>query len=368
MNNVGFAKNILASFLMVTTFTIGCDSQKKDNNSQPSTSPESPTSPTSPTPEAPTPVTTRKMKNLGIFYGWPTAINGVHNIDWDNRVQLASAEIAKYDRMILGETLEDPEHGDHENTKTIIATVHAGGTGTQIFGYICTGTCGGANPSSTVINANIDQWKAMAVDGVFLDEAGFDFNQTQAPDANANTRARLVSALNHAHSLGLKVMVNAWNADDIFVAEASNPAPFNAGDSFLLESYLYQTTNDNLSIKVSDQSFNDFRIRANKALNNKPSGVEIWAVSTTGEAIGAFNSSHWTNLVEMAWADNLTGIGWGAKNFASDDSIIPFREIPNTLKELRFDSSTVGANLLTLNVTTSAGEQKILTPKYSLSP
>lgn len=368
MNKLGASKNILISVFLVTTLAVGCDSPKKDNSSESSTSPANPTSPAPTTPETPAPVTTRKMKNLGIFYGWPTAINGVHNTDWDNRVQLASGEIAKYDRMILGETLEDPDHGDHENTKTIITTVHAGITGTQIYGYVCTGTCGGSNPNSTVINGNIDQWKAMAVDGVFLDEAGFDFNQTQAPEANANTRSRLVSAMNHAHSLGLKVMVNAWNAEDIFVAEASTPAPFSAGDSFLLESYLYQTTNNNSSIKVSDQSFNDFRARANKALNNKPTGVEIWAVSTTGEAIGAFNSSHWTNLVEMAWADNLTGVGWGTLNFSSDDSIIPFRDIPNTLKELRFDSSTVGANMLTVNVTNSSGEQKILTPKYSLTP
>lgn len=362
------SKNILACVFLVTTLAVGCDSPKKDTSSEPSTSPESPTSPTPTPPENPTPVTTRKMKNLGIFYGWPTAINDVDGTDWDNRLQLASAEIAKYDRMILGETLEDPSHGDHANTKTIIENVHAGTSGTQIFGYVCTGTCGGNNPSSTVINANIDQWKAMEIDGIFLDEAGFDFNQTQTPDANANTRARLVSALNHAHSLGLKVMVNAWNADDIFVAEAGNPAPFIAGDSFLLESYLYQATNDNLSIKVSDQSFNNFRIRVNKALNNKPAGVEIWAVSTTGEAIAAFNPSHWTNLVEMAWADNLTGIGWGAKDFSSSDSMMPFREIPNTLKELRFDSSSTGTDLLTVNVTSSAGEQKTLTPKYSLIP
>ena len=256
-------------------------------------------------------VSPRKMKNLGIFYGWPTAINNVHTIDWNNRVSLASDEMAKYDRLILGATLEDPAHGDHVNTKTIITNIKGGLTGTQMYGYVCIGSCGGANPSALTINAKVDQWEVMEVDGIFFDEAGFDFGSVAETDAQK--RARMVAIVGHAHSLGLKVMINAWDPDDIFTKVSENPVPFISGDSFLLESYLYSAnlpTNDSI-VLTNSGSFSDFLARVDKAKNSKPNGVELWGVSTTGENIASFNVNHWSNVVSMAWAHNLTGIGWG---------------------------------------------------------
>ncbi len=208
----------------------------------------------------------------------------------------------------------------------------------------------------------------MEVDGIFFDEAGFDFGSVAETDAQK--RARMVAIVGHAHSLGLKVMINAWDPDDIFTKVSENPVPFISGDSFLLESYLYSAnlpTNDSI-VLTNSGSFSDFLARVDKAKNSKPNGVELWGVSTTGENIASFNVNHWSNVVSMAWAHNLTGIGWGTLNFSSSDSIMPFRAIPTGLLNLQFNSSNANSSSLSVSVSNQDGTTQTLDSQFSLTP
>lgn len=363
MNNRRTLWSITSVFSLLLTVVIitGCSAKGVDT---PSTTPES--QPTPEAPETPVTVTTRKMKNLGVYYGWLTGIDNVHNTDYSNRVDLAAVEIAKYDRFILGAGLEETSHGDYANTLTIIEKVHEKNSNTGLYGYVCVGTCAGGNPNITAIKNSIDKWDTMGIDGIFFDEAGFDYAQP-GDSADSDTRARLASAVSYAHSKGLKGMINAWNPDDIFVKEPSNPIPWQSGDSFLFESYMYAESGNNIVLSDAG-SFSDFRIRINKALSNKPAGVELWGVSTTGEAVSSFNSSHWTNLIKMAWADDLTGIGWGTKNYSAVDNSMPFRAVPDSLLNLRFDQLIVGASGLEAKVTDSNNTETTLQAPFSLSP
>lgn len=155
-------KNIFIFSFVFAGVLSGCQLNLEVLSNLTSKPPETPPTVPVETPPVETPpsINTRKIKNLGIFYGWPSAVDKVHEIDWNNRVSLASVEIAKYDRFILGAGLEDPGHGDHANTLTIISNVKAGTSGTQIYGYVCIGTCGGSYPSAAIINDNLNQWDA----------------------------------------------------------------------------------------------------------------------------------------------------------------------------------------------------------------
>lgn len=360
-------KIISVLFMHLTVVILsGCTAQGVDTPSSSAPAVENPDNSTPQPSPSPVTVTTRKMKNLGIYYGWVTGIDNVHNIDYNNRVDLAATEIAKYDRFILGAGLEDSSHPDYANTVTVITKVREKNLNTQLYGYVCVGTCSGANPNITSIRNSIDKWDAMNVDGIFFDEAGFDYAQA-GDTADSDTRARLASAVSYAHSVGLKSMINAWDPDDIFVKEPGNPIPWQSGDSFLFESYMYAESGN--SIVLSDAGlFSAFRTRINKAVLNKPAGVELWGVSTTGEAVLSFNSTHWNNLVEMAWADDLAGIGWGTKNYSAVDNSMPFRAIPNSLLNLRFDQKTAGSSGMQVKVTDANNTQTTLDAPFSLSP
>lgn len=309
------------------------------------------------------------MMNLGIYYGWLTGIDNVHNVDYANRVELAATEIAKYDRFILGATLEETSHQDYANTVVVMQKAKQKNPNIQLYGYVCVGTCYGVptnNPDITFIKSSIDKWNAMDVDGIFFDESGFDF--AQAGDAsNSDTRARLASAVAYTHTLNLKGMINAWDPDDIFVKEPGNPIPWQSGDSFLFESYMYAESGSTIALSDAG-SFSNFRTRINKALNNKPANVELWAVSTTGEPVTSFNPAHWTNLINLAWADDLTGVGWGTKDFSAGDNAMPFRAIPNSLLNLRLDQRSTEASGMRAQVTDASNTQSTLEAPFSLSP
>lgn len=206
------------------------------------------------------------------------------------------------------------------------------------------------------------------VDGILFDEAGFDYGD--AVETDTDKRTRLITITNHAHTLDLKVMVNAWDPDDIFTKISESPVPFVSGDSFLLESYIYAAnlpTNDSI-ILTNSGSFSEFINRVHKAKTSKPTEVELWGVSTTGESTASFNPNHWSNVVAMAWGHNLTGVGWGTKDFSSTDNAMPFRAIPNNLLNLQFNSSTPDASSLSISVTNQEGVIQNLNPQFTLSP
>ena len=101
------------------------------------------------------------LKNVGIYYGWPSAFNSATN-SWN--LDKVAADMSKYGVIVLGAGLQKISHGDHANTVTIIGKISAS---VEIFGYIDIGNTNSFSMAD--MKTSTDEWKTMGVDGVLLD-------------------------------------------------------------------------------------------------------------------------------------------------------------------------------------------------------
>jgi hypothetical protein len=136
-------------------------------------------------------------KNLLVYYGWPSCFNSAVN-GWD--VNKVAEDMARYDVIVLGAGLQDPAHGDHANTVSIIAKIKALKPTVAIFGYVT------ANQAYATFRDQVAGWDVMPVVGIFCDEAGYDYGVT---------RAALNEKLGLLHARRLLAFVNAWNPDHV---------------------------------------------------------------------------------------------------------------------------------------------------------
>jgi len=202
-------------------------------------------------------------RSLAIFYGWPSAVNNCSDLD------CAIATFSQYRAVILGDGLEHLTHGNHDQTKAIISALHSQPDLITIYGYIDLGITT-SNLSMESIKLYTDEWKTMGADGVFFDDAGWDFGVG---------RARLNQAVEYAHNYGMNVVVNAWNPDDVLsdmhheIYNPDNlPTPLYPGDGYLYESY-----------QISQGRYQDFNLwaeKADKCLTYKNSqAIKIYCVA-----------------------------------------------------------------------------------------
>jgi hypothetical protein len=125
--------------------------------------------------------------------------------------------------------------------------------------------------------------------------------------------------MDYVHSKNLKTIMNAWNPQDVFVLQSSNPLPLTSNDYYLWESYVFS-----FATPLSYKSHID---KYKAVLNgNTLYGVKTLGVSTTAASSGAFNQSDFDFMVLSAKLDGLAGVGWGVKDFGSD-GVMPFRAI-----------------------------------------
>lgn len=249
--------------------------------------------------------TGQPLRNLQIFYGWPSAFDGATS------PKAAAEKLARYDAVVLGGGLEQPKHGDHANTKQIIATI---GARAQLFGYIPLGHESGL--TIVQIAARVAAWKAMGVGGIFYDEAGYDFG---------NTRARQNAAFDAAHHAGLTVFANGHDPDDLFAAKPR--APFNEqgrattlrrGDHYLYESFgLILGEPEDAALRRAKLA----KLAAARAL-----GVHLWGVTTVA-ADGAPDGAAWGRVVKLAREAGLYGVGYGAHEYGAMSKRVPFMAI-----------------------------------------
>jgi hypothetical protein len=243
---------------------------------------------------------------LAIYYGWPSAFDGAGS------VEEAAAKLARYDAVVLGSGLQQPDHGDHQGTLQIISRLTARA---EVFGYIPLGKATGLSADQIV--EQIDAWRAMGVTGIFFDEAGYDFG---------NTRQRQNDALEAAHGRGLAVFANSFDPDDIFDPRPSssvNPGGrrtrLRRGDLYLYESF---------GLVLGKPESAEFqRQKTAKLERARALGVRVFAV-TTSPAPGHFDGEAWRSVVEQARRLGLDGIGWGEYLFAAQDNRMPFRTLP----------------------------------------
>lgn len=166
-----------------------------------------------------------RPKQLCIFYGWPSYVNSS-----GGDVDRAIAEFGKCDMTVLGDGIEHAAHGDHWPTATIITALRQAGK--EVFGYIDLGVST-QNLSIATMQAFVNEWQAMGASGIFLDDAGYDYEVT---------RARQNEMVDYIHGAGMTVFMNAWQIDDVLAGTDEsgngNPSRLAAGDVYLAESWL----------------------------------------------------------------------------------------------------------------------------------
>ena len=162
---------------------------------------------------------------LLIYYGYPSSYKGIYN-----NASVIADIAANYDIWICGDTYDNPAHEDYANTQAIIAGVRAAGV--KVFGYVPIGT-NTENRSIATMQTSVDRWVTLNVDGIFLDEFGFDYQ---------NTRTRQKTMVDYVHGKGLPVCANAWTYHD-FACDNISELPWGSGDWRYVNFQTYNPTN-----------------------------------------------------------------------------------------------------------------------------
>lgn len=188
---------------------------------------------------------TFSTKKLWIYYWWPSDINNEKN-DW--QLNLAIQDFNEYDSIILWADLENPDHLDYQNTKDILNGTGAGvhWYAPQWFSWYRWTAYWYITLMNDInsIKTSIDKWKEVWIKGIFFDEAWYDFLiDNYSFITKSSVRTHQNEAIDYAHSLGLKVMMNSWVIDDVFwTSNGEAPTTLRTWDSYLLENFVYNHT------------------------------------------------------------------------------------------------------------------------------
>lgn len=134
------------------------------------------------------------LRSLLVYFGIPISINGVNNADY------AAGQLARYDDVVLGYGLQATNHPNYSTTVSIISKARAINPNIVIWGNVDAGVTGGTshNHSLATLNGHIDAWATAGVNGIFLDNFGYDF---------AVSRSRQNSLVQYIHGKNLPAMM-----------------------------------------------------------------------------------------------------------------------------------------------------------------
>jgi hypothetical protein len=154
------------------------------------------------------------VRPFAIYYGWPSYVNGARG-----NVSRAIAAFDGYGVVVFGDDTATPS-GDPLAAPIMEGVAARGGTP---YGYVTVGV-GDGEPHHSLeeLRERLDAWQRLGARGVLLDCAGADYGVT---------RARFDAVVKYTHSLGLSVLANAWNPDDV-LARSLTMGP---GDGYLGE-------------------------------------------------------------------------------------------------------------------------------------
>lgn len=274
---------------------------------------------------------TGALPHLGIYYGWPSAVNGA-----GGNVTTATNTFKQFDVIVFADGIEHATHGDHANTATIMTNLK--NAGKKVFGYVDLGVST-QNLSIATMKTYVDEWYAMGAYGIFLDDYGFDYDVT---------RARQNTMLDYIHGKGMKVFMNSWNVDDASGDKdetgATSATHAQSGDWYLAESWLVSGN--------TYQSTTDWYTKANKALAyQRNKGILTAAVSSAASgAAGA--SDNTTDKFKMAW--------WGAAmyNFTFQWTDLNYSASNGTLNYYNNLSTSYGSSYSADPTNPSSGQYK----------
>lgn len=207
---------------------------------------------------------------LLVYYGTPEGVNNLWN------PEKAAKVFSQYDYIVFGDELEFPDNVHNASTMEVVQNVLRLKPTTKIFGYVDLGVTT-VNLSMTEIKKRIDQWKDAGVNGIFLDDAGYDYRVS---------RARLNEAVNYTHKAGMPVFINAWRPSEVMsrtVHKVYNPkgekTSIGSKDYYLLEDFLQPT--DITNAKAPSAFTKSFRSKMDEVLYYRTAiGVKLLSVST----------------------------------------------------------------------------------------
>jgi hypothetical protein len=257
-------------------------------------------------------------KRLLIYYGWPSYINGSNGQPY-----VAANQFSPYDYVVLGKDLELGDHPDHFNTCLIVdALANLTDPPVLVFGYIHLGYTGPNGARLCMYNTSepgtygpciADRiyawWHDVGVQGVLLDEFGFDYG---------NDRTRQNQAIFETRDIGLKVIANAWRPEDVF--EGNPPIDLAADDFYLFESHVIDTGQyqDMAAYSAKADKLDAYR-------SQRP--FQIMSITTDSGA-----SSYSDGRFRFAWMAahirDHVATGWGESNFSATTSQAPLRTPP----------------------------------------
>lgn len=249
-------------------------------------------------------------KRLAIYYGYPSSVNGTYTVSG------AVDVFKKYKILVLGTGLEDVSHPDHNNTVSIITDPLM--KSTKVYGYI------DSTLPLNIIQNKIDLWSNMNVDGIFMDQFGYDFGLTRVK------QREIIWSIHEKGDNKLSAFVNAWNVDDVFgtIIDAVHnpdglPTRMNERDIYLAESFViingqYDNADNN------DDDIMDWQDKAIKMINYRNSyGTKMAAVTTWNTDPFDQNKMDYAYFSSVLY--NFDYFGFGELYFSAADAQLPFR-------------------------------------------
>lgn len=246
-------------------------------------------------------------QDLLIYYGWLNGFNYSKN-SWSN--EKVAQDMAKYNYLIFGDGIQNPIHGDYANTQVIVPRIKALNQYAQVFGYVS------VNQNLNDFKTKVDQWDNLHVDGIFMDEAGYDYG---------TTRSGFNDCVDYIHGKTYTniCFTNAWNIDHIIGTEndptypnstyntTSGVSNLTNNDWYLLESYPINTTA--YTSTGGYESKWDWAARGSKAANRRYTyGINL-------AAVGVINNDN-TNAQELFNFGFVSAMIWNLEAFGTSDT------------------------------------------------
>jgi len=256
-----------------------------------------------------------------VYYGWVSSFNYPTN-QWS--VEAVAQDMSRYGIIVLGNGVADPQHGDYTNAMWVIDRVQALNPACMIFGYAT------LDQDLALFQADVDEWAAAGVTGIFGDEAGYDFGVT---------RDQFNARVDDAHSHGLLVMANAWYPQHVIGTYN------NIGG--------YPNSTYNPQKRASSLTSNDYLYLESLAVNTlaytstggyepcaqwtaRKSAIETirasFSINFVGGCVISNSASNGQVLFDFAWASaimlQLEAMGSSDDYYGSGSAIVPFRTRP----------------------------------------
>ena len=260
--------------------------------------------------------------DLLIYYGYPNSFNSATNA-WTN--ELVAQDMAKYELIVLGNGVAAPSHPDYANTQVIIPRVKLLNANCKVFGY--------ASLNQTLANFQtmVTQWDNLHVDGILIDEAGYDYG-TVATNGRVAFNEKVTYV--HGKTYAKLCFVNAWNMDHIIgtTNDVSYPnTTYNSGlvastlnsyDWYLLESFPVNTTA--YSGNAGYEAKADWATRGSLAIAHRYTyGINLASVSVIANAnINGQKLFDFSYMSSLLWS--LDAVGSSDDSYASGSATVTY--------------------------------------------